>query len=160
MQEVDVINFVKQSPIVPVDRVRRLAKALFYGYERDFVIALHLLAPQIENIIRASLKRNGIRTSTLDSCGIETENGLSTLMEIADVDNIWGEDLSFELKALFCDSFGPNLRNELAHGLIDDLHCYSAASIYAWWLALRLVFNTYWNATHKKADTTSESAQQ
>lgn len=160
VQEADFINIVQQSPIAPRDRVRLLAKALFYGYERDFVIALHLLAPQIENIVRVSLKSNGVSTTTLDSCGIETEKGLSTLMEIAGVDNILGEDLSFELKALFCDPFGPNLRNELAHGLIDDLHCYSAPSIYAWWRALRLVLNTSWKATQSDIDTTTESVEQ
>lgn len=29
--------------------------------------------------------------------------------------------------------------------LIDDGDCQSATSIYAWWLGLKLVFNTWWN---------------
>ena len=70
--------------------------------------------------MRWHLKAAGIKTTNLDSDGIENENGLSTLMDLPEVTQIFGEDISFELKALFCDPFGPNLRNELAHGLLDD----------------------------------------
>ena len=66
-------------------------------------------------------------------------------MALPEIEEVFGKDLVFELKALFCDPFGHNLRNELAHGLLDDGDCRSAASIYAWWLGLKLVFNTWWN---------------
>ena len=76
---------------------------------------------------------------------MENENGLSTLMESAEVPQIFGEDLAFELKALFCDAFGPNLRNVVAHGLLNDDELPSASAVYAWWLCLRITFNTFWN---------------
>ncbi len=148
VREADFVQIVQDSPIVPKDRVMLVAKALFYGYDKNFAIALHLLVPQIENIVRASLKSNNMLTTAVDPFGIENEKGLSALMDTAEIEKIWGEDLSFELRALFCDPFGSNLRNEVAHGLIDDLYCYSAASVYAWWFALKLAFNTYYNATH------------
>ncbi|MGZ8159445.1 MAG: DUF4209 domain-containing protein, partial [Methylobacter sp.] len=96
--------------------------------------------------VRFHLKQAGVKTSNLDKNGIETENGLSTLMENSEVDTIFGEDLAFELKALFCDAFGLNLRNELAHGLIGYEESQSVYSVYAWWLGLRIVFNTFWNS--------------
>ena len=67
-------------------------------------------------------------------------------MCLPEVEKIFGKDLSFEIKALFCDALGPNLRNELAHGLLDDDSFQSIQSIYAWWMGLRLVFNAFWNA--------------
>jgi len=70
-------------------------------------------------------------------------------MELPEVTQIFGEDLSFELKALFCDAFGPNLRNEIAHGLLDDEACHSTYAIYSWWFGLKLVFNTFWNVKRK-----------
>ena len=70
-------------------------------------------------------------------------------MELPEVTQIFGEDLSFELKALYCDVFGPNLRNELAHGLLDYEACHSTYAIYAWWLGLKLVFIPFWNAKRK-----------
>lgn len=149
LREADFVGLARQSPIVPKDRTELFGKALFAGYDRDFVTALHLLIPQIEHMVRVHLKQAGAKTTNLDKDGIENENGLSTLMDLPEAEKVFGKDLSFELKTLFCDAFGPNLRNELAHGLLDENACHSPFAIYAWWLGLRLVFNTWWNVTHK-----------
>jgi len=149
LRESDFVAIASRSPIVPKGRERLFGKALFAGYEKDFVVALHLLVPQIEHMVRWHLKAANIKTTNLDKNGVENENGLSALIELPEVKQIFGEDLSFELKALFCDPFGPNLRNELAHGLMDDGACYSIYAIYAWWFGLKLVFKTFWNAKRK-----------
>ena len=149
LHEADFVGLASQSPIVPKDRVRLFGKALFAGYDRDFVTALHLLVPQIEHLVRYHLKQSGAKTATLDLNGIENELGLSGLMDLPEADEVFGADLSFEIRALFCDPFGPNLRNELAHGLLDDEACQSIYSVYAWWFGLRLIFNTFWNATYR-----------
>lgn len=145
--EADFVELAKASPITPHGRESLIGKALHAGYDGDFATALHLLIPQIENMIRMHLKAAGATTTTLDSEGIENEIGLSALMNLPQVVDVFGEDLAFEFRALFCDARGPNLRNELAHGLLDPGACTSAASIYAWWLGLRLVFNWWWIAT-------------
>lgn len=149
LHEADFVGLASQSPIVPKDRVRLFGKALFAGYDRDFVTALHLLVPQIEHLVRYHLKQSGAKTATLDLNGIENELGLSGLMDLPEADEVFGADLSFEIRALFCDPFGPNLRNELAHGLLDDEACQSIYAVYAWWFGLRLIFNTFWNATYR-----------
>ena len=146
----DYISITRQSPIVPQGREYILAKALFSGYDNDFVTALHVFVPQLEHLVRFHLKQRGVQTSNLDKNGIENENGLSTLVELAEFEQIFGEDLSFEIKALFCSPFGPNIRNELAHGLLDYEGSQSAYSIYAWWVGLRIIFNTYWNSKKTK----------
>ncbi len=56
-----------------------------------------------------------------------------------------GENFAFKLRAIFCDPFGPNLRNELAHGPIGYEESQNIYSIYAWWLVFRLIVNTFWN---------------
>ena len=153
--EDDFVAIASRSPIVPEGRERLFGKALFVGYEMDFIAALHLLVPQIEHMVRWHLKASGIKTTNLDKDGIENENGLSALMNMPEVTQIFGEDLVFELKALLCDAFGPNLRNELAHGLLDSEECRSTYSIYTWWFGLRLVFTTFWNAKRKPNVETS-----
>jgi hypothetical protein len=147
--EADLEYMVRNSPVVPAGRASLIAKGLFAGFERDLVSAVHLLVPQVEHLVRWHLKSAGVKTTTLSLEGIETENGLSTLVDLPEVGAIFGEDLAFELKALFCDSFGPNLRNEVAHGLLDASSCQTAQTFYAWWLVLRMTFNTFWNAVHK-----------
>lgn len=43
---------------------------------------------------------------------------------------IFSEDFIFEIRSLLCDPLGGNLRNTLAHGLIDYESCRSAYGIY------------------------------
>lgn len=145
LRENDFYSVTRQSPIVPIGREKLIAKGLFSGYDNDFITSLHILVPQLEHLIRSHLKQAGVKTTNLDINGIENENGLSTLIELPEVSGIFGDDLTFEIRALFCDSFGPNIRNELAHGLLGYDESQSTYSIYAWWLILRIVFNTFWN---------------
>ena len=159
LREADFIDLARQSPFVPIGRELLFGKALFTGYDQDFITALHLLVPQIEHVVRFRLKRASVKTTTLDSNGIETENGLSALMDLQETEQIFGENLSFEIKALFCDSSGPNLRNNLAHGLLDDEACQSVYAIYAWWFGLKLVFNTFWNAARQTAEKSSQEEE-
>ena len=159
LREADFINLAGQSPIVPIGREQLFGKALFAGYDQDFVTALHILVPQIEHMVRYHLKQAGVQTTNLDSNGIENEIGLSSLMDIPQAEKIFGEDLSFEIKALFCDSFGPNLRNALAHGLLDDMGCYSSGAIYAWWFGLKLVFIYFWNALHNDTEQSEQGEE-
>ena len=159
LQEADFTNLARRSPIVPIGRAGLFGKALYAGYDRDFVTALHILVPQIEHMVRFHLKARGVSTTNLDSNGIENENGLSTLMDLPETEKIFGEDLSFEIKALFCDPVGANLRNKLAHGLINYEECYSPYAIYAWWLGLQLVFNGFWNARHTSPESNDQESK-
>lgn len=159
LREANFTHLAKQSPIVPEGREGLFGKGLFAGYDRDFVTALHVLIPQIEHMVRVHLKRAGAKTTTLGINGVENENGLSTLMDLPEVEKVFGADLGFELRALFCDPFGPNLRNELAHGLLDEGACQSIYGVYAWWFTLRLVFNTWWNA-NKKGESGNQGEKQ
>ncbi|HBO3329424.1 TPA: DUF4209 domain-containing protein [Pseudomonas aeruginosa] len=145
LTEQDFVGLARQSSIVPKGRAELFGKGLYLGYELDFAAAVHLLVPQIENMVRVHLKDAGAKTSNLDKDGIENENGLSTLVELPEVEKVFGANLAFELRSLFCDAFGPNLRNELAHGLVDDADCSTSYAVYAWWLALRLTFIFWWN---------------
>lgn len=150
LREADFVGVAHQSPIVPPDRAELFGKALYAGYDRDFVTAIHLLAPQVENMVRYHLKAAGATTTTLNQQGIETENGLSTLIDLAQMTEVFGPDTTFEIRSLFCDPFGPNLRNEVAHGLMVPEAGRSIFTVYAWWFCLRLVFIYFWN-THPRS---------
>ncbi len=132
-----------QSPIVPARREKLLGHALWLGFEYDFASAIHLLSPQVEHIVRTQLKASGAITCQFKAGGIETENGLSSLLEMVEAKQVFGEDLVFELKAVFAEVLGSNLRNEVSHGLLDDESSHCSASIYAWWLVLRLVVRSF-----------------
>lgn len=147
--EADFIEICNRAPIVPLGNEILLGKALFAGFESDFVSALHILVPQIENLVRVHLKRKGAKTTTLDAEGIQTENGLSTLVDLPEMVEVFGGNLTFEVKALFCSSQGPNIRNQLAHGLLTYEACHSYSSVYAWWLWVRIILSSFFYASEK-----------
>ena len=110
-------------------------------------------------MVRWHLKARNVRTTILDANGIENEVGLSSLLDLSEVNDIFGKDLAFELKALFADPFGPNLRNEVAHGLLEYDAAQSVYAIYAWWFFFRLVFKTYLNRTSVASNSTDGSSE-
>jgi len=137
-----LLSLCRSTHVIPMGREGLWAKGLFYGFEGDFVVSTHLLIPQLEHLVRTLMKQSGIKTTTLDSKGIETENGLSTLLDNPDIEKTMDRNLLFEFKALLADSIGPNMRNEVAHGLLEADGAMSVYAIYLWWLCLRLVINS------------------
>lgn len=149
--EDDFFYFVSNSSSIPIDSWNFFSKGLYLGYKNDFVGALHILVPHFENVIRQHLKWNEISTTYHDpKTGIETENGLSSLLSSKGAEDIFGADLIFEIKALFCDSFGFNLRNNLAHGIITYEACCSYQALYVWWFLFRFVFLSLWENQKRK----------
>ena len=137
--EGDFIQWARVSTAVPPNRERMVGRALYLGYVRDFATAIHLLPPQVEHMVRFHLQSRGVTTTILDESGIQSEKSLGALMDVPTVADIFGEDIAFEIRASFCHPLGGNLRNNVGHGLLDDWQFRTAATIYAWWLALKLV---------------------
>lgn len=146
------------SPIVPEDRAHLLGHALWLGFEHDFGSSIHLLCPQVEHIVRMKLKEAGAHTSNIDRDGIEHENGLSTLMELPQASQVFGEDFCFELKSIFTDSLGANLRNEVAHGLLGDNSSSSVSTVYAWWMILRVIVHSLVGANESNEEEANEQS--
>jgi tetratricopeptide (TPR) repeat protein len=146
----DFESICRESSIVPPERAMAFAKALFYGYDLDFDSAIHRLVPQVENMVRYHLKASGAPTTVLDKDGTEAEINLGALLDKSEALLVFGEDLVFEMQAMFCESRGPNFRHHLAHGLLEDRDFETAFAVYAWCLALRLVFNVFWNSQRKE----------
>ncbi|MBP0634874.1 DUF4209 domain-containing protein [Cupriavidus sp. AcVe19-6a] len=141
----DFAFVVRQSGLVSRDYVGAFSKMLLAGFEGDFLTSTYIAAPQMESFVRFHLKAAGGQTTVINQDGIETEVGLSTLVSMPEMTKVFPADLIFEVRALFCEATGPNLRNEIAHGLLPDESCASYGAIYAWWLMLRLVFIPFWN---------------
>jgi len=142
----DFVNLAGACPLIPPGREGLVGKGLLAGLNGDFDVALHLLSPQVEHFVRYHLKQAGILTTRVDPAGIENEIGLSSLMDSPGVDDVLSANLAFEIRAMFCNPHGPNLRNDVAHGLVDDEQGNSLPSAYAWWMIFRLVFVSWWNS--------------
>ncbi|XVJ50101.1 DUF4209 domain-containing protein (plasmid) [Pseudomonas sp. UBT] len=150
VKEIDMVELAKVSSLVPPNRAQMIGKGLYWGFAGDFGIAAHFLIPQLEAIIRHRMTEAGLNTSTSNADGIVTENGLSTLMDVEGVTELLSEEVAFEIKALFCSPYGPNLRNTFAHGLIDDGQFYSESIVYAWWFFLKYISGPFWETVRNK----------
>jgi hypothetical protein len=157
--EQTLLELCRAASVVPPDRELLWAKGLYFGFENDFITATHMLIPQLEHLVRTALKQAGAKTSTLNTEGIETENGLKTLLENPEAEKVLGADFLFECKALLTDAIGSNLRNEVAHGLVDDNDLFGLHAVYIWWICLRLMVKSVpWRgpekpSTKKQPDT-------
>jgi hypothetical protein len=98
----------------------------------------HLLIPQIENSLRHLMNARGIITTKLDQFGVQRHIDLSELVIDERLTTILSENVLLELRTLLADNRGPNLRHQLAHGMLDDHALASAEAVYVWWLVLAL----------------------
>lgn len=141
-------NLCTSCPIIPENRTKLFAKGLFFGFEYDFATAAHLLIPQWEHMVRTVLKESNVHTTNLNDDGIDMEYGLSSLLDIDKAAEIFDEDLLFQMKVFLTHKRGPNLRNEIAHGLLDDNNSNNTPSIYWWWRSLKLVIDSLVNLSY------------
>jgi hypothetical protein len=134
----ELLPVVVDNPFVPEGHEDTYARGLLAGFKGDFLTATHLLIPQLENSIRHVLSRSNVLVSKIDSFGIQEEKDLGALIYEPMLEEILGEDLVFDLQGLLVERFGTNLRNRMAHGLMDAGEFSSPMVLYLWWLVLRI----------------------
>jgi hypothetical protein len=152
----DLLPFVSNNPFVPAGREIIYAQGLYYGLKGNFLVATHLLIPQIEHSVRHILTEQGAIVSTLSSSAIQAERNLNQTLYEPKLEELWGEDLTFDLQGLLVEKFGSNLRNKMAHGLMDleEFSSYSVA--YLWWITH---FLYYVYLVIQNQATTSEASE-
>jgi len=134
----DFYPLVNNNPFVPPGRELIFATALHAGMTGDFVVAAHLLVPQLENSIRHVLTQNGVITSDIDSEGIQEELSLNQLLARPEAKRVFGNDRVFDLRGVLIERYGFNLRNRLAHGLMSSDEFFSLEVSYLWWIVVNL----------------------
>lgn len=72
--------------------------------------------------------------------GIEEVKPMHAVLELEGVKESLDEDLIFALNTIFCSKFGFNMRNNVAHGMLDDQAFQSFKALYIWWFALKFCY--------------------
>jgi|GEM_PF-2071371 hypothetical protein len=146
----DVINFEHRlslsyfiqlcynSCFVPSGHEYLWALGLNEGMKGNYGVAASVLAPQFEHLVRDFLRSIGTQTRIIQDDGTEDEKSLNALINEPAVVDKFGDSIVFEMRLLLCDPQGVNLRNRVAHGLIDDSVNWSLQAVYFWWFTLRL----------------------
>jgi hypothetical protein len=133
----DLAGLIQHSPWIPPGHAESVMRALLAGFQGDMLVAGHMVPPQLEALVRHVVESRGGSTSMLEPGGLQPERPLGVLLESSEALSAFGGDGVFELQDLVVDPLGTNLRNEIAHGLLDDSGMFGADVLYAWWVLLR-----------------------
>jgi len=142
IREQDMLIVAQQSWFVPPSREPYFAKGMAAGFNRDLITAIHVLVPQIEGAIRWHLKRRGVNTIRQNRDGYDEERDLNQLLALPETKKLLSESLHFALTALLTSRFGYNLRNNLAHALVEPRDCYSTISLFFFAVVVMICFRT------------------
>jgi|GEM_PF-465163 len=118
-----LVNYLFHSPVFDTLQRDFLVKGVQKYFEKDFIIATHLLIPQIEATVRklveisdgTVLKRGrggGFHLITLDD-----------LLRSEQVKQALGEDASLYFRVVLTDQRGWNIRNDVCHGISLQHKC-------------------------------------
>lgn len=129
--ENSMIDFlIKGNPIIPEGRERILQKAIYMFLRGEFYEAIHILAPQTENLFRNIAAEVGGLTVTLENDGSSMEKVLSSIFSLPEMLDSYDNDILFTFRGLLNEQAGANIRNKVAHGIIEEAACSSGVCLY------------------------------
>lgn len=129
--ENSMIDFlIKDNPIIPEGRERIFQKAIYMFLRGEFYEAIHILAPQTENLFRNIAVEVGGLTVTLENDGSSMEKVLSSIFSLPEMLESYDNDILFTFRGLLNEKAGANIRNEVAHGIIEEAACSSGVCLY------------------------------
>jgi hypothetical protein len=116
----DLLAFLYECPIFPASRRPLLREGLSAYLNGDFLKAIHVLVPQVEESLRNFLALIGIPPvkNVPRHPGITDVKSMNNVLEDARVREKLPEDVWRYLTVLYIERVGFNLRNDLAHGLM------------------------------------------
>jgi hypothetical protein len=132
----DLLELLDENVLIVPGHEELVLRGLVAGLQGDFVIAAHLLIPQIEAGLRHLLQMCGVTTSGFTQEGVQNEHSLNTLLEEPEFASILEQAFSkgvvYELRGLLIDRAGANIRNNMAHGLLghDEFHSSTVATVF------------------------------
>jgi len=115
-----------------------LGFARFFG--GDFISALSILVPQVENSLRHVLRQAAVDPSSIQSDMTQESRTISVMLrkDRAALERIFGPAIVFEIENLFDFRGGPTIRHQVAHGLMPAGALHSSDAIYACRFIFRL----------------------
>ena len=136
----NLVDLVVDNPFVPPGREELFARAFLAGFRWNLAEGLSILVPQVENALRHVLGQAGHEVTKRDKHGMQNFIQMGTMLSErrVDLEALFGNDIVQELRVLFVDQNGADLRNQIAHGLMHHEQFFHHASIYAWWFIFHL----------------------
>ncbi len=126
----DLDFLVCDNPIIPIGRENIFRSAIYMVLKGQYYEAMHILAPQVENLFRNIAKEVGGLTITLENDGASKEKVLKSIFDLPELLDCYDNDILFLFKGLLNEQAGANIRNEIAHGITSEYMASSGAYLY------------------------------
>jgi len=112
-----IVDYLYESPIFEENRRAFIAKGIEKYLNRNYIVALHILIPQIEALIRnLEEKTGGVVLKSARSGGFNYRT-LDDMLWDENIRGVLGEDATLYFRVLLVDPRGWNLRNNICHGI-------------------------------------------
>lgn len=135
----EVIKFILENNLfVPNNRIDSFLIGIEAGFKYDYITALHILMPQVENAIRTLAEKLGAVVYKTADDGTEECLSFEGILSLPEVKESFDEDFIFNLKVFYTSKYGFGMRNNIGHGLIEDNQLNSYQGLAVWWYTLRL----------------------
>jgi hypothetical protein len=110
-------EYIAQSPIIQNVGTEIFKTAYKYYINANYLVAVHLLIPQIEACVRKLVEITGGATLEPRRGGGFRVRALDSLLRCDEVKKSLGEDTVLYLRVVLTDQRGWNIRNDVSHGL-------------------------------------------
>lgn len=128
------------------DRLAFWFKGFIAGFNKDFMTASHILVPQVEYALRNIIEEYQGSLVKLEAEKQE-EATLGTVLK--SLENVFKDEIWFEIWSFLQSGIDVNFRNRLSHGLFSSFEI-TQSGVYLWWLSIKLFFNINDILGHKK----------
>jgi hypothetical protein len=118
-----VSAYLYRSPLFRTERQELIGAGLAAHFAGDYVKAIHVLVPQIEEACRVLLGLLGEPKTRVkgQNKGILHQKNLNEILDEPSVQGTLREDAYLYLKAFLTEPIGLNVRNRLCHGLMSAM---------------------------------------
>ena len=116
----DLVSAFDACPLFSDRRRKLLTEGLRAYLTDDWIKAVHVLVPQLEEALRNLLSGIGVPVYKTGRNGTMDRKNLGEVLSDVRIREVLGDDVWRYLCAVFIDRRAINLRNNVAHGLLDD----------------------------------------
>lgn len=113
-----ITELIFRSPIFSAEKKEIICSGIRSYINKDYLVCLHLLIPQIEDAIRNLIEISGGTVFKPNRyLGFQLRN-LDELLRDKKFVNCLNEDISLYFRVLYTDQRGWNIRNQICHGIM------------------------------------------
>lgn len=118
-------NYLRGWELMNPEDMELLEIGIENYFAEDYVSAVHIITPRIENVIKGMFEQAGEVVLKADSGNSKTslEQGLGEFLRQDFVKNVFGNNMWYYIENILVNPSGLNLRNDVAHGWITKSKC-------------------------------------